>query len=120
MVEGYPVYSVHQHAMAPMALLDLADAGGQRHLEAICRGLRWLARPSETSEDLVLDEPPIIWRKVARADHRKMVRGLRAASTRLRPGMRLSLALDRVFPPGAVDHECRPYELGWLLLAWLS
>ena len=118
-VEGYPVYSVHQHAMAPMALLDLADAGGQLHLEAICRGLRWLARPPETSEDLVLDDPPVTWRKVARSDRRKMVRGLRAASTRLRPGMRLPL-LDRVFRPGTVDHECRPYELGWLLLAWLS
>jgi hypothetical protein len=118
-VEGYPVYSVHQHAMAPMALLDFADAGGQRYLEPICRGLRWLARPSETSEDLILDEPGVTWRKVARGDHRKMVRGLRAASTRIRPGMRLPW-LDRVFPPGAVDHECRPYELGWLLLAWLS
>jgi hypothetical protein len=118
-VEGYPVYSVHQHAMAPMALLDLADAGGPSCLEAICRGLRWLARPAETSEDLILDEPPVTWRKVARNDQRKMVRGLRAASTRLRPGMRLPL-LDRVFPPGTVDHECRPYELGWLLLAWLS
>jgi hypothetical protein len=28
-VEGYPVYSVHQHAMAPMALYDLAEAGGR-------------------------------------------------------------------------------------------
>ena len=27
-IEGYPVYSVHQDAMAPMALLDLFDAGG--------------------------------------------------------------------------------------------
>jgi len=118
-VEGYPVYSVHQHAMAPMALLDLADAGGQNCLDAICRGLLWLARPTETSEDLVLDEPPVIWRKVARGDRRKVVRGLRAASTRLRPGMCLP-PLDRVFRPGWVDHECRPYELGWLLLAWLT
>ncbi len=31
-VEGYPVYSVHQHAMAPMGLLDLAEAGGEDHL----------------------------------------------------------------------------------------
>ena len=30
-VEGYPVYSVHQHAMAPMALLDLREAGGTDH-----------------------------------------------------------------------------------------
>ena len=46
-VEGYPVYSVHQHAMGPMALLDLADAGGDGHLDAIRRGLRWLAGPPE-------------------------------------------------------------------------
>jgi hypothetical protein len=118
-VEGYPVYSVHQHAMAPMALLDLADAGGQRYLEAVCRGLRWLARPPETIEDLVLDEPPLTWRKVSRNDRGKVVRGLRAASTRVRPGLQLR-ALDRVFRAGSVDHECRPYELGWLLLAWLS
>ena len=118
-VERYPVYSVHQHAMGPMALLDLADAGGQVYLEAICRGLRWLAGPAETSEALVLDEPPVAWRKVARSDPRKLVRGLRAAATRMRPGTRLPL-LDRMFPPGAIDHECRPYELGWLLLAWLT
>lgn len=117
-VEGYPVYSVHQHAMAPMALLDLADAGGEYHLDAICQGLRWLGGPPEADEDLVLDEPPITWRKVARGDPRKVVRGLRAASTRIRPGMRLP-ALDRVCRPGPVDHECRPYELGWLLMTWL-
>lgn len=117
-VEGYPVYSVHQHAMAPMALLDLAEAGGQPRLAAICRGLRWLAAPPETSEQLILGEPPVIWRKVARGDGRKLVRGLRAAATRLSPGLRTP-ALDRMFPPGSVDHECRPYELGWFLFTWL-
>jgi hypothetical protein len=118
-VEGYPVYSVHQHAMAPMALLDLADAGGTSHIDAICRGLSWLAGRPETDADLVLDEPPITWRKVGRGDKRKLVRGLRAAATRVRPGMRVPL-LDRLYRPGPVDHECRPYELGWLLLTWLS
>ncbi len=118
-VEGYPVYSVHQHSMAPMALMDLVDAGGESHLDSIRRGLGWLARPPETIEALVLDDPPITWRKVARGDRRKAVRGLRALSTRVRPGWRLS-ALDRIFPPGTVDHECRPYELGWLLFTWLS
>jgi hypothetical protein len=118
-VEGYPVYSVHQHAMAPMALLDLADAGGDAHLESISRGLHWLARPPETTEALILDEPATTWRKVARPDHRKAVRGLRAASTRIHPGWRLPM-LDKVFPAGVVDYECRPYELGWLLMTWLS
>jgi len=118
-VEGYPVYTVHQHAMAPMALLDLADADGEPHLDNICRGLRWLAAPPEADVQLVLDDPPITWRKVARGDQRKLVRGLRAATTRLHPGTRIQ-ALDRMYPPGVVDHECRPYELGWLLMTWLS
>ncbi len=118
-IEGYPVYSVHQHAMAPMALFDLAEAGGRPRVEQICRGLRWLARPAEATEDLVLDQPPVIWRKVARRDPRKLVRGVRAGTTRLRAGTRLPV-LDRLFRPGAVDHECRPYELGWLLYTWLQ
>jgi hypothetical protein len=116
-VRTYPAYSVHQYAMAPMALLDLADAGSQDYLEAVCRGLRWLAKPPETGEDLILDEPPVTWRKVTRGG-RRTVGGLRAASTWLRPAMRLPV-LDRVLRPGTVDHECRPFELGWLLMAWL-
>ncbi len=118
-VEGYPVYTVHQHAMAPMALLDLAEANGPDHLDAICLGLHWLAAPTEAEEPLVPSNLPITWRKVARNDHGKLVRGLRAAGTRISPRARLR-ALDRRFPPGAVDHECRPYELGWLLAAWLT
>jgi len=47
------------------------------------------------------------------------VRGLRATSTRMVPGLRLSV-LDRMFPPGPVDYECRPYEFGWLLMTWAS
>jgi hypothetical protein len=118
-IEGYPVYSVHQHAMAPMALLDLADAGGTCHLHAITRGLQWLGSPPETDEELIASGSPITWRKVARKDPRKAVRGLRAVSTRIRPEWRLRV-LDRVVPPGIVDHECRPYELGWLLMTWLT
>ena len=102
-VEGYPVYSVHQHAMGPMALLDLADAGGDGHLDAdpprACAGWPSRPRPGQPPGQLILDEPPITWRKVARADPRKVVRGLRAASTRIVPGARVA-ALDRVYPAG--------------------
>lgn len=118
-VEGYPVYSVHQHAMAPMALLDLADAGGTAYHDAIRDGLRWMAERPETREPLILDGAPPTWRKVARGDPRKAVRGVRALTTRVRPGLRLT-PLDRMFRPASVDRECRPYELGWLLYAWLT
>ncbi|MGW4960577.1 hypothetical protein ACWEPL_25450 [Nonomuraea sp. NPDC004186] len=114
-VEGYPVYSVHQLSMGPMALLDLADAGGTAYVAEISKGLDWMIeRPS-----FVLEELALTWRKEARADPRKLVRGVRAVATGVHQGMRLGV-LDRIYPPVAVDRECRPYELGWLLYAWLS
>jgi hypothetical protein len=117
-VERYPVYSVHQHAMAPMVLGDLAVAGGDEHLREVAAGLDWLQGPSETAEELVSERFGVIWRKVGRHEPRKAARAARAASTWLAPGRELP-GLDRVLRPGAVDHECRPYELGWLLYAWL-
>lgn len=117
-VERYPVYSVHQHSMAPMALFDLADAGGTDRSTQIVEGLRWLGTHPEVDEDLVVDRPGIIWRKVGRREPAKLVRKLSAVTTSIRPGLHLP-GLDTLFPADRVDHECRPYELGWLLYAWL-
>jgi len=116
-VEGYPVYSVHQHAMAPMALFDLADAGGTDHVADIALGLDWLRTHPEVMDELISEKHGVIWRKVGRREPPKAVRSLSAVTTALRPGWHLP-ALDKVFPPDRIDYECRPYELGWLLYAW--
>ncbi|KQO76269.1 hypothetical protein [Rhizobium sp. Leaf262] len=118
-VEGYPVYSVHQHGMAPMVLLDLKDAGGKDHSDAIIKGLDWLEDHPEQTEPLIDREIGVIWRKVARREPGKTVRWLSAITTAASPGLRIP-GLDAIFPPRAIDYECRPYELGWLLYAWLS
>ncbi|MFI6656401.1 hypothetical protein ACIBL8_12920 [Streptomyces sp. NPDC050523] len=121
-VEGYPVYSVHQHAMAPTALFDLADAGGTDFGAAIRKGLRWMTdvpelAGSEHREPMILDELGATWRKVYRGDPKKAVRAARGLSTRVAPGLRLK-SLDRMYRPLSVDRECRPYEFGWMLHAW--
>lgn len=116
-VEGFPVYSVHQHAMAPMALFDLAHAGGDDHEASVIRGLLWLDTHPEVLEDLVSERHGLVWRKVGRREPAKAARKLSAVTTSIRPGWRLP-GLDAVLPAGQVDHECRPYELGWLLYAW--
>ncbi|MER6029974.1 hypothetical protein [Streptomyces sp. NPDC001851] len=122
-VEGYPVYSVHQHAMAPTALFDLADAGGTDFGASVRTGLGWmtdvpeLAERPEKKEPLILDGLGATWRKVYRGDPGKAVRAARGLGTRIAPNLRLK-PLDRVYRPVSVDRECRPYEFGWMLYAW--
>lgn len=117
-VEGYPVYSVHQHAMAPMALFDLFDAGGADHHTSIVSGVSWLTTHPEVLDELVDERLGVVWRKVGRHEPAKAARKINAVTTSLRPGFILP-GQDRAFPTTRVDHECRPYELGWLLYAWL-
>jgi hypothetical protein len=118
-VERFPVYSVHQHAMAPMVLMDLFEAGGDDHRDEVALGLSWLWSPAEADLALIDAEAGLVWRKIGRREPRKAARALAAATTGVRPGWHLP-GVDRLLPVGVVDHECRPYELGWLLYAWLG
>ena len=116
-VEGFPVYSVHQHAMAPMALLDLAHGGGTAYPDAVDAGIRWVFDRPEVDVDLVDAGRGVIWRKVGRREPAKALRKGNAALSAVLASARVPAA-DRLFPATEVDRECRPYELGWLLYAW--
>lgn len=118
LVEGYPVYAIHQDAMAPMALLELERAGGGRYREWIDRGLSWLHSAPELNGDSLIDrDSGMVWRKVARREPAKAARALQAAASRVSRRLRVP-ALDAVFPAGVVDYEDRPYHWGWFLHAW--
>jgi hypothetical protein len=117
-VEGYPVYSVHQDSMAPMALFAAADAVGRDFSAAIDRGLKWLwSAPELEGRSLVDTDEGVIWRKVARREPAKLSRSVQAVISRVSADMRAP-GLDQLFPPTAIDHEDRPYHLGWILYAW--
>jgi len=117
-VEGYPVYAVHQDGMAPMALLAAQNATGGDYTEAIERGLDWLERSPELDGGSLVEEGSgLIWRKVGRREPGKLTRSLQAAASALHPALRVP-GVDRAFPPGRVDHETRPYHMGWLLHAF--
>lgn len=117
-LEEYPVYAIHQDAMAPMALFALARAGGARHDEAVSRSLEWLvSSPELDGRSLIDTSRATVWRKVARREPNKASRYLQAAASRWREGSRLP-GLQHVFTPGAIDAEDRPYHWGWFLYAW--
>lgn len=120
-LEGYPVYSVHQDGMAFMALLPVEALGEGSYREPLGLGLDWLSGRNELSTDLVRRDPPIIFRNIQRvgSDADAMFGISRANLARvvarsLRPGS------DHVdAEPGELEvlHECRSYHLGWLLHA---
>lgn len=108
--ECYPVYSVHQHSMAPMALRALALSGGESHTAAAAKSRAWL-QANELGIDLVEPASGIIWRSVEREEsslaqrlrHARMLAGLPAP--------------ERAQPQFRLNREIRPYEWGWLLYA---
>ena len=117
-IEPYPVYAVHQDAMAPLALFALEEASGRDFTSAVERGLAWLESAPELRGGSLIDrEADLIWRKVARREPGKLARSMQAAASRVHPALRVP-GLDVVLPPGAVDYEDRPYHLGWLLHVW--
>ncbi len=117
-VEGYPVYSVHQDSMAPMALFAAAEAVGRDFNAAIEHGLEWLwSAPELQGRSLVDSDGGVIWRKVARREPAKLSRSVQAVVSRVSADMRAP-GLDHLFPPTAIDYEDRPYHLGWILYAW--
>jgi hypothetical protein len=104
-VEQYPVYSVHQHGMAPMALFALQDKGNADFGEQIYKGLGWISGANELQQDLE-HAAGVIWR---------CIRPSQASSYAAR--IRTLLGKEQNLGAMEILFECRPYELGWLLYA---
>jgi hypothetical protein len=101
--EQYPVFSVHQHGMAPMTLLPLGKAAGIDFQPWINKGLEWIDQHNELSVNMEDDGTNVIWRCIRQSRVRRVSEALFGA-----PGNSQPAGLS-------VLHECRPYELGWLL-----
>ena len=56
------MYSVHQHAMAPMALFAAQDACNADFREPIYKGLEWIGGANELQQDLEDKSASVIWR----------------------------------------------------------
>lgn len=106
----YPVYSVHQHGMAPMALLALSDASRTDFNAPICKGLQWISGNNEIGFDFRSQQAKVVWRSLYSRGSGSMLDAA-ASFLRRRDGLESASSL-------AVKFECWPYELGWLLYAF--
>jgi hypothetical protein len=108
-VGEYPVFSVHQDGMAPMALFAVSEACGANYDGPVRRGLDWIRGRNELNVDMCGPSTNTIWRCICQSAVRKYSSEL--------------LELARLpHSPGElrVLCECRPYHLGWLLYSFSS
>lgn len=111
-VQRYPVYSVHQHGMAPMALYAIGEASKRNFDEPIRKGLRWTMAGNELESDLRDQAGVLFWRCIFPANtYRACVSDLTGFVTNQSENLPSDLRIRT---------ECRPYELGWLLYAFAS
>jgi hypothetical protein len=107
----FPVYSVHQHAMAPMALFAIEQASGKDFTSWIFKGLRWI-QDNELSFNMEDASASVVWRCITPSRSRRMLSDAVAVLTK-RDDPETRRGLKVLF-------ECRPYELGWLLYAFAA
>jgi hypothetical protein len=118
--DRYPVYSVHQHGLGPMALHAEAELSGRSVDEPLERSVAWVFGDNELRRTMLDGDRAVIWRSMRRrVAHNKLNHVFKLLSLmRLqRAGAGLATIVNT---PGQldVDMECRPYELGWLLMAF--
>jgi hypothetical protein len=117
-MEGYPVYSVHQDAMAPMALLSARRVRLGDYAGPLISGLRWIGGDNELGRSLVDPRAGLIYRAIQRAGGD--ADGFAGWSRGQRWSVYLSALSGRpAGPPRELEllRESRSYHLGWLLLA---
>jgi len=111
-VGKYPVYSVHQDAMAPMALLALGESCGQDYSAWIFKGLAWIYGQNELNLDLCDDSSGMVWRCIYLPKP--------AAYVQQAAGLFGCGPLSMVPGKLRVLFEDRPYHFGWVLYAFAN
>jgi hypothetical protein len=114
-VSRYPVFAVHQDGMGPMGLLKLSSVSGKDFKTHIYKGLNWLSGSNELNVEMINWKDHLIWRDIERKSPANITRyiSMLLAEADLTPPIRL---VDSTYGL-KLNHEMRPYELGWLLYA---
>jgi hypothetical protein len=114
-VERYEIYSVHQDAMAPMALLELWELSRDSRLtDAVARGLLWIHGGNELDVNMVDRTSGLVLRSIRRkSGHDRLWAGAKTAASLA--GLSTQGETARLTETNPTD---RPYHFGWVLEAW--
>lgn len=109
-VGRYPVFSVHQDGMAPMALFELARTTGTDYGAPVYKGLAWIDGHNELNRSLIDTKRSLIWRNIHRPATGKYME--------LVPSALFGASWRKVPGDLKILYQCWPYHLGWLLYAF--
>ena len=70
-VSKFPVYSVHQDAMAPFTLFAVQKATGVNFEKYIYKGLDWLEKNNELNVNMIDWENNAVWRRIAQPNSKR-------------------------------------------------
>ena len=109
-VGKYPVFSVHQDAMAPLALFALGESTKQDYTSYIFKGLAWIYGGNELNRNLCETSTNIVWRSIYLPKPMSYI---------MKAGSLLGFSAETAAPVGLhVNFEDRPYHFGWVLYAF--
>lgn len=110
-VRQYPVFSVHQDGMAPMALFAVGEASGLDFTSPIHKGLQWIYGRNELGQDMRDKSTDLIWRCIFPKPKSMMYLDDLLGMLGKPANGRRAVGYQILF-------EGRPYHFGWLLYAF--
>jgi hypothetical protein len=105
-ISKYPVYSVHQDAMAPMALFAIQDVSNLNFEKYIFKGLDWLVQGNSLSTNMIDGDLNTIWRAISPGKIPRKVKSILSV---------LGFKTNEVYNNLEIVKECWSYHLGWIL-----
>ncbi len=108
-VSKFPVYSVHQDAMAPFTLFAIQKASGINFEKYIYKGLDWMEKKNELNVNMIDRENNAVWRRIAPPNTQRKTKALLSLT-----GLKLKDDYNNL----EVLYECWSYHLGWILYAF--
>ncbi len=118
LAEVFPLYSVHQDGMAPMALARLSQVSSHDYIPHILKGLSWLEGNNELNTRLYDEKLDIIWRSALRKGPLKFFSQMNKALALINfSNLHIS---DKLVPFYDTKKEVRSYHMGWILCAYAA
>ncbi len=106
-VATYPVHSVHQYGMAPMALLEVMRSANCDFSVELEKGIAWTFGRNELGRSMQDKDAGLIWRGVYGCSYDAYIAAFKHYAKL--PVGSTELSKDHL----RVRMECRPYEPGW-------